>query len=305
MKKVIRIASRQSPLALWQAQYIKASLLTVDPELDITIVGLTTQGDRMIDKPLTGCGGKLLFVKELQKALLDNTADIAVHSMKDLSVFACPKLHLAAICERADPRDAFISPRYSNICHLPNGAVIGTASPRRTTLLKSWRPDLKIKMLRGNVGTRLAQCKQSNYDATILAAAGLKRLQLDHHITQYLEPETFIPAIGQGAIGVECCEKDTELTSLLYTINHEETALCVKAERAVNRILGGDCHTPIAAYATIQHKTLYIHGMVGSLDGKKIIESKQIGSPENAIQLGQALGQSLLSKGAEALLKKE
>lgn len=305
MKKVIRIASRQSPLALWQAQYIKASLLTVNFDLDITIIGLTTRGDKMINQPLTDCGGKLLFVKELQKALLENTADIAVHSMKDLSAFPCPKLHLAAICERADPRDAFISPRYPHIRHLPNGAIIGTASPRRTTLLKSWRPDLTIKILRGNVGTRLAQCQLGHYDATILAAAGLKRLQLDHYITQYLAPETFIPAIGQGAIGVECREKDSELTSLLHTINHEETALCVKAERAVNRILGGNCHTPIAAYAIIQHKALYIRAMVGSPDGKTIIESKQVGSPENAVQLGEALGQALLSKGAEALLKKE
>ena len=302
MKKTIRIATRKSPLALWQAEYVKNALLKIDADLDVVFVGLTTKGDKEQTKALTNIGGKSLFVKELQHALLNNIADIAVHSIKDLSVQDCPGLSLAAICEREDPRDAFISMQYASIVDLPEGAVVGTASPRRMALLKSQRPDLQTKVIRGNVGTRLNKCEQGDYDATLLAVAGLKRLQLEKHIAEYLDPNTFIPAIGQGAVGAECREDDTELRQLLHTFNHSITADCVEAERAVNRVLGGDCHTPIAAYAIIENQQLQLRAMVGSTDGKTIIHSEITGSPENAAQLGETVGQQLLDKGADKLV---
>ena len=303
MKKTIRIATRKSPLALWQAKYVKHAMLTIDADLDIHLVGLATQGDKEQTKALTDVGGKLLFVKELQKALLNNKADIAVHSIKDLSVQNFPGLKLAAICAREDPRDVFISPRYSSITDLPQAAVVGTASPRRTALLKHQRPDLQIKLLRGNIGTRLNRCEQGDFDATILAAAGLKRLRLDHYIKAYLDPTFFIPAIGQGAIGIECREDDAELSKLIHTINHSETALCVTAERAVNRVLGGDCHTPLGAYAVIDHQQIHLRSMIGSLKDEMIIRDAVVGSLANAAALGEALGQQLLKKGANKLLK--
>lgn len=302
MKKTIRIATRKSPLALWQAEYVKQQLLKIDPDLEILFVGLTTQGDREQSKALTAIGGKSLFVKELQKSLLDNNVDIAVHSIKDMSVQDCPGLTLAAICKRDDPRDAFISKKYRGISDLPKSAVIGTASPRRTALLKAQRPDLQIKLLRGNVGTRLDKVLNGGYDAIILAVAGVKRLGLDKHITEYLDTKLFIPAIGQAAIGVECRDDDTELRDLLKNIHHIETAQCVTAERAVNCVLGGDCHTPVAAYAIINDNQLQLHSMVGSLDGATIISNELASSPNDAEKLGKTMGNELLKKGAGALL---
>lgn len=303
MKKIIRIATRKSPLALWQASYVKELLLKIDPDLDVSFVGLTTEGDKEQTKSLIDIGGKSLFVKELQQALIHNQADIAVHSIKDMSVQPCPSLCLAAICERDDPRDVLVSAHYSNLNALPQGAVVGTASPRRTALLKSRRPDLQIKVLRGNVGTRLNKCESGDYDAAVFAAAGLKRLNLLDLITEYFNPEIFIPAIAQGAIGVECREKDIELQNLLHAINHSETALCVQAERAVNYVLRGDCYTPMGVYATITNDQMSIQSMVASLDGKTIIRSTLAGEPKNAIKLGEALAQQLLEKGAGMLLK--
>ena len=299
---IIRIATRKSPLALWQAEYVKKSLLKIAPNLDIQLIGLTTQGDKEHTKALIHLGGKLLFVKELQNALLDNKADIAVHSIKDLSAQDFPGLRLAAICKREDPRDAFVSTRYSSIKALPEGAIVGTASPRRMALLKYQRPDLQIKLLRGNVGTRLDKCKQGDYDATILAAAGLKRLNLGHYITEYLDPDVFIPAIGQGAIGIECCETDIELVELVHAMNHLETAACVTAERAVNRVLGGDCHTPIAAHAVIKNQQIHINSMVSDINGETIIHDELVGPQKNAVKLGETVGQRLLEKGAHKLL---
>lgn len=305
MKNIIRIATRKSPLALWQTEHIKNLLLKINPELEIHFVGLSTQGDREQNKALTNIGGKSLFVKELQKALLENDADIAVHSIKDMSVNDSPGLTLAAICEREDPRDAFVSNDYKTIEALPNNAIVGTASPRRSALLKALRPDINIKLLRGNVGTRLEKCACGEYDGTILAAAGLKRLALEKHITQFLSIDTFIPAIGQGAIGIECREGDNTLKALLQNINHITTAQSVTAERAVNRILGGDCYTPIAAHATVNDKTLTLNAMVGSLDGTTIITSKTSGAASDATLLGEQVGKELLKKGAAALLNQK
>lgn len=305
MKKTLRIATRKSPLALWQANHVKTVLQKNNTHLDITLVGLTTQGDREQTKALTQLGGKSLFVKELQKALLNHEADIAVHSIKDLSVQDCSGLVLAAICERDDPRDALLSKQYSSLMQLPKNAVVGTASPRRMALLKSKRPDLQIKILRGNVGTRIEKCESGDFDAILLAVAGLKRLQLTHHITEYLDPKHFIPAIGQAAIGIECREGDEELKQLLQILHHPITADCINAERAVNRVLGGDCHTPIAAYAIITEEQLHLHCMVGSLDGQTILEHKTMGTPHDARELGKAAGEALLEKGAAALLNKD
>ena len=298
----IRIATRKSPLALWQANFVRASLLKIDPDLTIALVELTTKGDREQSVALTDVGGKSLFVKELQHAVLNNDADITVHSVKDMSVQNCPGLMLAAISEREDPRDAFISNQYAAIDQLPTAAIVGTSSPRRAALLKAKRPDLKTKLLRGNVGTRLKKLDAQEYDAIILAVAGLKRLNLADRITHSLHPLEFIPAIGQGAIGIECRETDDDLLSLVKPLNHQTTAYCVNAERAVNKVLGGDCHTPLAAHAIIENDQLKLHCMVGSLDGAQIIICQLTGPPEKASEIGEQAGQDLLGKGAGQLL---
>jgi len=298
----IRIATRKSPLALWQAHYVQQKLLKTHPYLDISFVTLTTQGDREEGKALTEIGGKLLFVKELQLSLLNNQADLSVHSVKDLSAHETPGLKLAAICERTDPRDVFISKNYSSLMKLPLGSTVGTASPRRTVLLKSQRPDLTIKLLRGNIGTRLLKCERNEYDAIILAAAGLKRLELEHQINEYLDPVFFTPAIGQGALGVECRKEDHFCLSLVECLHHPKTAQCVNAERAVNQVLGGGCHSAIGAHATIQNNALQLRAMVGNLQKRTILRSKMTGLPEAACELGQAVAADLLDQGALSFL---
>lgn len=298
----IRIATRKSPLALWQANFVKDALLQLDSSLEISLVGLTTKGDREQSVALTKLGGKTLFVKELQNAVLNNAAEITVHSIKDMSVQDCPGLVLAAICEREDPRDAFVSNQYASIDQLPETAIVGTSSPRRTALLKAKRANLQTKVLRGNVGTRVKKLDEQQYDAIILAVAGLKRLGLADRITDYLDLSEFIPAIGQAAIGIECREKDNALMTLIKQLNHPETENCVIAERAVNKVLGGDCFTPLAAHAHLKSGELYLQAMVGSLDGRTIIESQISGKPEQASKLGKNLGNDLLEKGAAALL---
>ena len=298
----IRIATRKSPLALWQANFIKDALLQLDDSLEISLVGLSTKGDREPSVALTKLGGKTVFVKELQHAVLNNAAEITVHSIKDMSVQDCPGLVLAAICERDDPRDAFVSNQYASIEQLPEAAIVGTSSPRRTALLKAKKANLQTKVLRGNVGTRVKKLDEQQYDAIILAVAGLKRLGLEDRITEYLDPSEFIPAIGQAAIGIECREKDAALQTLIKQLNHPETENCVIAERAVNKVLGGDCFTPLAAHAHLKGGELYLQAMVGSLDGRTIIESQISGQAEQASLLGKNLGNDLLAKGAAALL---
>jgi hydroxymethylbilane synthase len=303
MKQTVRIATRKSPLALYQAQYVKDRLLAADPDLQIRFVGLSTAGDREPSKALADIGGKSLFVKELQSALLENNADIAVHSIKDMSAQATTGLCLAAICQREDPRDVIVSPQYQDLNDLPPNAIIGTTSPRRIALLQSIRTDLRAKTLRGNVGTRLDKLDRGDYDAIILAAAGLIRLGLTHRIASYLDPRSFIPAIGQAAIGVECRENDTPCRDLLSRLNHPTTAHCIAAERAVNQVLGGDCYTPLAAHAVINNNQLHLHGMVGSLTQPTRINSQVSGAIDRARELGKALAQDLLDNGAAPLLK--
>jgi len=298
----IKIVTRKSPLALYQATYVQKQLEHHYPGLKVDILGKTTTGDRIQHKPLATIGGKDLFVKDLQQALLDKQADIAVHSIKDMSVNDTPNLILAAFCRRDDPRDVFVSSNYSNIKSMPDNAIIGTSSPRRQSQINALKPHLEIKAIRGNVETRLKKLESNQYDAIILAAAGLKRLNFKQKITEYLEPRVFIPAIGQGAIGIECRADDANTLEWLQLLDDTETRTCVTAERAVNRRLNGDCFTPIAAHATLKENKLHLTAMVGSLDGTHIIKNEITGPADQATALGLALGDRLLAQGAEELL---
>lgn len=302
MTKTIRIATRTSPLALWQTERVKAKLLEKNPQLHIEFIKLLTAGDRQKDIPLTDIGGKILFVKALQNAVLENRADIAVHCIKDMSVTDCPGLCLAAILEREDPRDVLASQKHVILKDLPPGAVIGTSSPRRQSQLLHLRPDLTIKLLRGNVGTRLNKLANQQYDAIILAAAGVKRLALTDVISEYLPTTNFLPAIGQGALGMECRTDDAALCELIASLSHPSTYACVTAERAVNKVLGGDCHTPIAAHAVLSNNRLSIRAQLGSLDGKQMLHASAEGSIKAAKALGHQVGHALLDQGGKQLL---
>jgi hydroxymethylbilane synthase len=297
----VRLATRQSPLALWQANYVKQLLLHYHPALHIELVGMTTAGDKRTDVELTQLGGKSLFVKELQTALLENTADIAVHSIKDMSVNPCPGLTLAAVCQREDARDAFVSSQFDSWQDLPAGAVVGTTSPRRQCQLLALRADVHVKTLRGNVGTRLGKLDQGEFDAILLACAGLKRLGLSERITQYLHPAEFVPAIGQGALGIECRADDRVTQQWLAKLNDWETQCCVTAERAVNFRLGGDCYTPIGAHAQIHTGELHLHAIIGAIDGTKLLSAKLSGNIADAEKIGIAVAEMLLAQGAAAL----
>lgn len=300
--KHIRIATRKSKLALWQANFVKSALEKNYPELTVSLFEMVTEGDKQQNVALTQIGGKSVFVKALQNALLNNEADIAVHSIKDMSVHPAENLILAAICERADPRDAFLSNEYMAIGSLPKKAIVGTSSPRRASLIKSLRPDLHIELLRGNVDTRLAKLDAKNYDAIILAAAGLHRLDLTARIQSYLSPDFFTPAIGQGAIGIECREDNVFVRELVHFLNHPETAHAIFAERSVNQLLGGDCHTAIGAYARINQDKIHLSAMVGSIDGKIILRAETHGNFNDAIKCGENVANDLLSQGAARLI---
>lgn len=300
----LRIITRKSKLALWQANFVKTTLEKKYPEYQIELIGITTEGDQQQTIPLAQIGGKANFVKALQEALLNNEADIAVHSIKDMSVHHTPHLTLAAICERADPRDAFLSNHFETIDALPKNAIVGTASPRRTCLLKSLRPDVQIKLLRGNVDTRLAKLDAGEYDAIILAAAGVARLGLSHRIRAYCSENIFTPAIGQGAIGIECRENDFKIQELLRCLHHDNTAHCVIAERAVNKILNGDCHTAIGAHAKIMQDKISLSAMVGDENGAIILRANAIGSLYHAEKIGENVANDLLSQGAKAFIEK-
>lgn len=294
--KIIRIATRQSKLALWQANYVKSELEKQHTDIRVQLVGMTTEGDQQQTLPLSQIGGKTNFVKALQDALIKNEADIAVHSVKDMSVLPVEKLTLAAICERVNPCDAFISNHYADIFTLPKNAVIGTASPRRTCLIKSMRPDLQIVLLRGNVDTRLAKLDAGKYDAIILAAAGLLRLGLESRIRSYFSDEIFTPAIGQGAIGIECRENDEFIRELLLSLHHVQTAQCVMAERAVNQVIGGDCHTAVAAHAKMIDHQMQLSAMLGDEKTGSLVRARVIGSPVDAELLGKTVGKKLLAQ---------
>ncbi len=302
-EQILRIATRKSPLALWQAEHVAAELKKAHPGLAVELVGMSTQGDRILDAPLAKIGGKGLFVKELEQGMLEGRADIAVHSMKDVPVELPEGLHLPVILEREDPRDAFVSNRYANLEALPQGACVGTSSLRRQTQLSERRPDLVIRPLRGNVNTRLAKLDAGEFDAIILASAGLKRLGFNNRITSLIAPEQSLPAIGQGAIGIECRSDDEHVNQLLKPLHHEATAVCVRAERAMNHRLMGGCQVPIAGYAVLEGNRLHLRGLVGEPDGSLILRSEAAGTHAEAEQLGIRVAEDLLARGAERILK--
>lgn len=302
MKKNLKIATRQSPLALWQAEYIQNQLMKLHSGLQVELVTFVTQGDKILDTPLAKIGGKGLFVKELEAALLDGRADLAVHSMKDVPMALPEGLSLAVICEREDPFDAFVSNQYEHFDQLPLGAKLGTSSLRRKCQILKQRPDLDVIDLRGNVGTRLAKLDEGLYDAIILASAGLKRLGLTHRIRHHLTAELSLPAVGQGALGLECRTLDTDTLALIQPLLHVETDACVRAERAFNAYLEGGCQVPIAGFATLEGDRVSIEGRVGSVDGKTLLVSKLQGDIAEAEQLGVLLAQDLIRQGAAELL---
>lgn len=298
----LRIATRKSPLAMWQAEHIKARLLELHPGLTVELVTFVTQGDKILDTPLAKIGGKGLFVKELEVAMLDGRADIAVHSMKDVPMEFPEGLELGVICTRENPLDAFVSNSYKTIQDLPQGAVVGTSSLRRQCQLQQLRPDLVIRSLRGNVQTRLGKMDAGEYDAIILAAAGLLRMEMDARIASFIPAELSLPAGGQGALGIEWRTGDGAVHELLKPLHDEHTAACVVAERALNRRLQGGCQVPIAAYAELSGNKLHLRGLVGSVDGTTILNTEQSGTAAEAEQLGIKGAEHLLAQGAGAIL---
>jgi len=300
----VRIATRKSALALWQAEYVKAQLEHFHPDINVELVPMTTKGDIILDTPLAKVGGKGLFVKELEVAMLENRADIAVHSMKDVPVDFPEGLGLAVICPREDPRDAFVSNTYASLSDLPQGAIVGTSSLRRQCQLKAQRPDLDIRDLRGNVNTRLKKLDDGQYHAIILAAAGLIRLKMAERIAQYIEPEEMLPANGQGAVGIECRNDDNNIKALLAPLECSNTRIRVVTERAMNKALEGGCQVPIASYSVISEdgESVHLRGLVGAVDGSQIIASEITGPVAQGESLGNALAQELLSRGADKIL---
>ena len=315
MKNKIIIGTRGSKLALWQAEWIKSELQKLRPGLEVELNKIKTTGDKILDVPLAKVGGKGLFVKEIEEALLRNEADIAVHSMKDVPTDFPDGLHLAVICKREDPRDAFITAicshqqealkrpsAVSSFKDLRQGATIGTSSLRRSCQLLSMRPDIKIEQLRGNLDTRLRKLDEGQFDAIILAAAGVKRLGWADRITETLPPEISLPAIGQGAVGIECRTDDEFINKLIAPLDHFETSVCVRAERACLKKLEGGCQVPIAAYAKLINGMIVMDGLVGSVSGETIIKAHVEGNPKDAEMLGIKLAEEVLSKGGKAIL---
>jgi hydroxymethylbilane synthase len=302
-EQFLRIATRESPLALWQAEYVKARLEAAHPGLRVSLLPMTTRGDQILNSPLAQIGGKGLFIKELEVALLEGRADIAVHSMKDVPMEFPEGLGLAAICEREDCRDAFVSNDFAGLAELPLAAVVGSSSLRRQCQLRAHRPDLVLRDLRGNVNTRLRKLDEGEYQAIILAGAGLIRLGMPERIRQFLPVEVSLPAGGQGAVGVECRLDDSATRALLECLHHEPTALCVSAERAMNRRLQGGCQVPIAALARLTGEDLHLQGLVGTVDGSHILRSEISGQAHLAEELGEILAEDLLRQGAAAILE--
>lgn len=299
---LLRIATRKSPLALWQAEHVRARLLECHAGLQVELLTMSTKGDRILDSPLAKIGGKGLFVKELEQGMLEGRADIAVHSMKDVPAELPDGLCIAAILEREDPRDAFVSDKYASIDALPEGARVGTSSLRRQCQLRARRPDLEILDLRGNVGTRLGKLDAGNYDAIILACAGLKRLGLEARITMALPPELMLPAIAQGVIGIECRCDDEQVKALIAPLHHAVTGQRTQAERAMNATLAGGCQAPVAGYSVIGSAGIELRGLVGRPDGTEIIRGDISGPAQDAEALGKRLADELLSRGAGQIL---
>ena len=304
MSRKLIIATRESPLALWQAEFVRSALTQAYPDVDVQLLGMTSRGDQLLDVPLAKVGGKGLFVKELEEALLDGRADIAVHSMKDVPMAFPAGLGLGVICAREDPSDAFVSNQYRTLEELPAGSVVGTSSLRRECQLRSRRPDLDIKFLRGNVNTRLRKLDEAEYDAIILASAGLIRLGFAGRIAQHMDICDSLPAGGQGAVGIELRSDDSAVLSLLQVVHHEPTARRVIAERAMNKRLEGGCQVPIGCYADYVDggETLLLRGLVGNPDGSQILRAEAIAPAAEAEQLGISVAEDLLSQGAAAIL---
>lgn len=299
---LIRIATRKSPLALWQAEHVAAELRRSHAGLQVEIIGMSTRGDRILDIPLAKIGGKGLFIKELEVGLLEGRADIAVHSMKDMPPEFPPGLHLPVITERADPYDAFVSNHHADVEALPQGARVGTASLRRQCQLLARRPDLQIHVLRGNVQTRLAKLDAGEYDAIILAASGLQRLGMDSRIRSIITAEESLPAVGQGALGIECRVDDERTHRLIEPLRHQPSQIRVSAERALSARLQGSCQLPLGAYALIENDELYLRGLVGTPDGRQILRGEVRGELTQAEALGTALGDELLARGGDKIL---
>lgn len=323
-QKTLNIATRQSPLALWQAEHIRDRLLDLYPDMTVNLLKIVTKGDKILDTPLAKIGGKGLFVKELEQAMYDKTADIAVHSLKDVPMQLPEGLTLGVYCKRASPTDAFVSNTYNNIDELPHGAVVGTSSLRRQCQIKAYRPDLQIKTLRGNVGTRLGKLDAGEYDAIILATSGLQRIELDERIRGELDIDVCLPAVGQGALAIECRADDEAILKLLAPLNDDYARIRLIAERALNRHLEGGCQVPIAAFALLQSAdeagsnqnddngdTLWLRGRVGQADGSELLKADKritlMGSQEDreaqANHLGIEVATMLLEQGAGAILK--
>lgn len=300
-KKLV-IASRESALAMWQARHIQSRLQSIYPETEVSILGMTTTGDQILDMPLAKVGGKGLFVKELETALADGRADLAVHSMKDVPMNLPEGFMLAATGEREDPRDAFVSNDYATLESLPAGSIVGTSSLRRQSQLQARFPHLKIESLRGNLQTRLRKLDEGQYAAIILAAAGLIRLELGNRIRQFIAPEHSIPAVGQGALGIEISANRPDLIAVLAPLNHPDTQACVEAERGMSRTLAGSCTVPLGAYAVCEADNIRITGFVASVDGKQMLVETAVGSRNEAEILGKTLAQQLIAKGADKIL---
>lgn len=302
MKK-LTIATRKSPLALWQAEFIKSQLQQHDPGLEVELNAMTTRGDQLLDSPLSKIGGKGLFVKELENMLLDGSADIAVHSMKDVPMFFPDGLCLGPICKRGSPFDAFVSNQYDSLDDLPHGALIGTSSLRRQVQIQHHRPDIRVKSLRGNVQTRLGKLDNGEFDAIVLAVSGLERMQLDHRMTAVLPDNICLPACGQGALGIEHRSSDKDVAERVAVLADRHTTFCVTAERAMNTRLEGGCQVPIAGFAELDGNMLHLRGLVGSLDGKLMLHASHTLPAEEAEQLGVTVAEKLLDQGAGEILK--
>ena len=298
----IRIATRESQLALWQANEVARLLTICHPDLEVEVLGMTTEGDRFLQASLASAGGKGLFVKELEQCLLSNSADIAVHSMKDVPYELPESLGIHAILEREDPRDAFVSNKYTHFSELPANAIVGTSSTRRACQLNAARSDLDIQPLRGNVNTRLAKLDAQQYDAIILASAGLKRLGFEERIASYMDIDISLPAIGQGAIGIECRDDDSQTIALLQALHHDSTTRCVSAERKISTALSANCHLPIAAYATEENDQLKLTALVGALDGSQIIRAQCEGAKDQIDTISTQVVETLKQQGAIQLI---
>jgi len=303
MKNKLKIATRKSPLALWQAEYVRNHLLAKHDGLEVELVTMTTQGDKILDVPLAKIGGKGLFVKELEQGMMAGDADIAVHSMKDVPMELPEGFELPVICERESPFDAFVSNQYASMDDLPKGARVGTSSLRRSSQLLHKRPDLEILSLRGNVQTRLSKLDSGEFDAIILASAGLIRLDMEERIRYQIPAEFMLPAVGQGAVGIECREGDEETISLIEFLNDSDTHSRVAAERAFNHRLEGGCQVPIGGYSVLEQDQIWLRGMVASTDGKEMLYAESRAHRDDAETLGRGVAEELLEAGADRILK--